>query len=78
MKNTIEMMARLLEMNNIPIHEGTRKNDGGLGSHNESCHAFFDGSSNSYYFIIDLVASMHMASVKYFFSSMYSDSGPTV
>ena len=36
------------------------------------------GSSDFSSFIIDLGASRNMASVKDFFTSMYSDSGPTV
>ena len=79
MKKTIDMMVQLLEKNNIPLPEGIRKKDGGSGSDNkERCHALVVGSSDSSTFIIDLGASRNMASVKYFFASMYLDSGPTV
>ena len=64
MKKTIDMMAQLLEKNNIPLPEGARKKEGGLSSDNEeTCHAFVDGSSSAYYFIIDLGASRNMASM---------------
>ena len=44
MKKTIDMMAQLLEKNNIPLPEGTRKKDGGSGSDNkERFHALVDG-----------------------------------
>ena len=36
------------------------------------------GYLDSYTFIIDSGASSHMASLRYFFSSMYSDNGPTI
>ena len=79
MKKTIEMVAQLLEKNNIPAPEGAKKKDGGSGSENkERCHALVVGYSYSLYFIIDSRESRHMASIKYFFTSMYSDSGPTV
>ena len=44
----------------------------------ERCHALVVGSSDSSSFIMDSRDSRHMASIKYLFSSMYSDSGPTV
>ena len=73
------MMAQLLDKNNIPISEDARKKDGGLGSDNkERCHALVVGSSYSSFFTIDLGASSHMDDIKYFFSSMYSDSGPSI
>ena len=73
------MLVNLLEKNNIPVPEGTRKEDGGSGSDNkERCHALVVGSSDYSSFIIDSGASRHMDSVKYFFTSMYSDSGPTI
>ena len=54
MKNTIEMMAQLLEKNNIPLPEGARKKDGGLGLDNKKrFHALLVGSSRSSSFIID-------------------------
>ena len=35
MNNTIDMMAQLLEKNNIPLPKGARNKDGGVGlSHN--------------------------------------------
>ena len=72
-------MTQLLENNNITVLEGARKKDGGLGSDNkERCHPLVVGSSYYSSFIIDSRASRHTAFVKYFFSSMYSDSGPTI
>ena len=35
MKKTIDMMAQLLEKNNIPVPEGARKKDGSSGSDNK-------------------------------------------
>ena len=79
MKKTIDMMVQLLEKNNILVLEGVRKKDGGSGSNNkERCHTLVVGSSDSSTFIIDSGASRHMAYVRYFFTSMYSDSGPNV
>ena len=79
MKKTIDMMVQLLEKNNISFLEGARKKHGGSGLDNkERCHALVVGSSDSSSFIIDLGASRNVACVKYFFSSMFSDSGPTV
>ena len=68
-----------MEKNNIPLSEGARKKDGSSGSDNkERCHALFVGSSYSSTFIIDSGESRHMESLIYFFTSMYSDSGPPV
>ena len=54
MKNTIDMMAQLLEKNNVPLPKGARKKDGHSSSNNkERCHAFVVGSSYSSSFIID-------------------------
>ena len=79
MNKSIDMMAQLLEKNNIPVPEGARKKDGSSGSDNkERCHALVVGSSDSSSFIIDSGASSHMASVKYLFTSMYSNSVPIV
>ena len=72
-------MAQLLEKNNIPLPEGARKRDGDSGSDNkERFHALVPGYSDSSSFIIDSRASIHMASIKYFFTSMYSNNGPTI
>ena len=79
MKNTIDMMVQELEKNNIPVPEGVTKKDGGSGLDNkERFHALVVGFLDSSTFIIDSGASRNMASIKYFFSSMYSDSGMIV
>ena len=45
MKKTIDMMAQLLERNNIPVLDDARKKDGSSGSDNkEKCHALVAGS----------------------------------
>ena len=69
MKKTIDIMASLLENNNIPLPKGARKKDGGLGSDNkERFHALVVGSSDSSSFIIDLGDSRNMSSVRDLFS----------
>ena len=79
MKKAIDMMAQLLEKNNIPVPEGARKKDVSSGYDNkERFHALVVGSSDSSTFIIDSGASSHMASVRDFFTSMYSDGGLAV
>ena len=79
MNKTIDMMEKLLENNNVPLPKSERKKDGGSGSNNKDrCHALVAGSSDSSSFIIDLGASRHMASIKYFFTSVYYGSGPTI
>ena len=78
MKKTINMMVQLLENNNILVPKGARKKDGSSRSYNtERFHALVVGSSYSSTSIIDSGESRNMASLKYFFTSMYSDSGPT-
>ena len=77
MKKTIDIMVQLLDKNNIPVQEGARKKDGSSRHVNkERCHALVSGSSYSSSLIIDLGESSHMDSVKYFFTTMYSESGP--
>ena len=45
MKKTIDMMAQLLEKNNILVSHKARKKDGSSGSVNkEKCHALIAGS----------------------------------
>ena len=79
MKNTIDMMTELLEKNNIPLLEGTRKKYGGSGPDNkERCHTLVVGYSEYSSFIIDSGASRNMASIEYFFLTMYSNSGPSI
>ena len=64
MNKMIDMMAQLLDKNNIPGPEGTRKKDGGSGSDNkERCHALVVGSSKPSISIIDSRASRHMDSI---------------
>ena len=73
-------MAQLLEKNNIPVPNSTRKKDGNSSSSEgkEKCRAFVEGTSNSSSFIIDSSASMHMVSRREFFSSMSLNAGPAV
>ena len=76
---TIDIMAQLLEKNNIPVLEGaTKKNGSSVSDNKERCHALVVGSSDTSTFIIDLGASRHMESFKEFFTSINLDSGPTV
>ena len=79
MNKTIDMMAQLLENNNILVPEGARKKDGGSRSDNkERFHALVVSSSDYSSFIISSGASRNMESVKEFFKSMYLASVPTV
>ena len=79
MKKTINMMVQLLEKNNIPLLEGARNKDGGSRLDNkERCHALVVGSSCSSSIIIDSRESRNIYSIKYFFTSMYLDTGPTI
>ena len=73
-------MAQLLEKNNIPVLDNARKKDGTSISNErkEKCHALVEGNSNSSYFIIDLGDSRNMVSKRDLFSSMDSNTGPTV
>ena len=62
LKKTIDMMAQVLDKNNISLPEGARKKDGGsILENKDRCHALVVGSSGSSSFNIDLDASMHMA-----------------
>ena len=49
MKNTIDTMAKLLEKNNIPAPDSTRKKDGNSSSNEskEKCHDLVADTSNS-------------------------------
>ena len=79
MKKIIDQMAQLLEKNNIPVPDGTRKKYGTSSSYNkEKFHALVEGDSNSSTFIIDLGDSRHMVSTIYLFSSMLSNASPAV
>ena len=54
MKNTMDMMAQILEKNNIHLTYGAKKKDGDLNSKNkERFHALVDGSFGYSSFIID-------------------------
>ena len=79
MKKNIDQMAQLLEKNNIPVPDGTWKKDGTSSSDNkEKCHPLVVGTSNSSTFIVDLGESILMVSTRELFSSMHSNSGPSV
>ena len=65
MKKTNEMMAQLLEKNNIPLLDGARKKEGGSNfENNERCYALVVGCSCSSSFIIDSSSSWKMDSVQ--------------
>ena len=80
MKKTIDTMAQLLEKNNIPIPNSTRKRYGNSSASEgkEKCHALVVGTSNSSSFIIYLGDSRHMVSRREFFSSMSLNASPLV
>ena len=79
MKKIIDMMTQLLDKDNIPLPEGTRKNERGSSSENKDrFQALVVGSSRYYSFIIDSGASRHMASMQYSFSSIHPYSGPSI
>ena len=79
MKKTIDMMVKLIEKNNIPLPECTRKKEEGSSSENKDrCYALVAGSFGSSSFIIDLGASMHMDSMQDSFSTMYPYSVPSI
>ena len=68
MKKSIDQMAQLLDENNIPFPDGTRK----------KCHALVAASSNPSTFIIDSGESRHIPFTRELFSSMHSNSGSIV
>ena len=80
--NAIEVkigILQLLENNNIPLPEYTRKNDEGSSFGNkDKCHALVVGSSRSSSFIIDLGASRNMASIHDSFLALHPYSGPSI
>ena len=79
MNKTIDMIAQLLEENNIPLLEGARKKEGGSSSKNKDrCHSLVVGSLVSSYFIIYSGASRHMDSMKYSFLVIHPYSGPSI
>ena len=79
MNNTIDMMAQLLEKNNIHVSYGARKKDGSSDSkNNEKFHALVVVSSDPSIFIIDWRESRNMASIKDIFSSKHLNSGTVV
>ena len=80
MKNTIDTMVQLLEMNNIPVPDSARKKDGNSSSNEskEKCHSLVVGTSNSSSFVIDSRDSKHMVANKYLFSSNSLNAGPIV
>ena len=72
-------MVQLLEKNNIPLPEGTRKKEGGSSSENKDrCHALLVGSSISSSFIIDSGASRHMDSIQESFLTQHPYNGPSI
>ena len=65
MDKTIDMTSQLLENNKNPLPKGALKKEGGsILENNQRSHALVVASSSSSYFIIDLGASRHMASMK--------------
>ena len=78
MNKSIDMVAQLLEKNNIPLPDGAKKKDGGLNFENkEWCQALVDGYYGYSFFIIDLGASRHMDSARESLSALHSYSGPS-
>ena len=72
-------MAHLVEKNSIPVSDSARKIDGTSNSDNKKkCHALVEGTSNYLTFIIDSGESRHMVYTRDLFSSMNSNTGPTV
>ena len=72
-------MVQLLDKNNIPLPEGTRKKDGGSGSSNkDKCHALVVGSSSSSSFIIDAGYSRNMDSIEDSLLTMFPYDGPYI
>ena len=79
MNNTIDMMAKLLENNNIPLSYGARKKDGGLNYENKDrCHALVVGYSGSYSFMIDSGSSSNIDLVQDLFSTLHPCSGTSI
>ena len=79
MKKTIDMMAQILEKNNIPLPESTRNKEGGSISENKDrFHALVVGFSRSLSFIIDLGSSRHIDSMNDSFSALHPYSGPSI
>ena len=79
MKKTIDQMAQLLEKNNNPVLDSTRKKDGTSSSeNNDKCHSLVVSTSNYSYFIIDSGDSKNMVSTRELFSSTHSNDGPIV
>ena len=79
MKKTIDKMAQLLQKNNIHFPDGARKKYGNSGFENkDKSHALVACSSHPPTFIIDSGASMNMSFSRDIFSSMHSNSVPTV
>ena len=79
MNKTIDMMAQLLDNNNIPLSEGTRKKEGGSSSENkERCHALVVGSSGSSSFVIDSDTSRNMDSMHDSFLALHPYNGPSI
>ena len=79
MKKTIDMMAQLLEKNNIPLPEGARKKEGGSSSKKkERFHDLFAGYSRSSSFIIDSGASRNMVSIHDIFSFLHPYNGASI
>ena len=79
MKKTIDMMAQLLEKNNIPLPYGEKKKDGGLNFENrERCHALVNGSSRYLSLNIYSSSSRNMDSIEDSFLTLHPCSGPSI
>ena len=79
MKKNIDQIVQLLEKNNIPALDGTRKKyDTSTSDNKRKYHALVVGTSNSSKFIIDSGAYRHIVSTREIFTSMHSNTGPVV
>ena len=80
MNKTIDQMEKLLEQQNIALHEGARKPDSRemTEDNDERCHALKAICSKSHAFLIDSGASNHMVASRESFSSLQNTNDPSI
>ena len=79
MNKTIDMMAQILEKNNIPLPNGTREKEACSNfKGKERFHALMANTSKYSSFIIDYKASKHMESTREYVSSLDYFGGPII